>query len=1372
MKKILFTLLTCVAAVSAHALDVNSLRTEDYHNPVGIDKSTIHFSWTMQSLQRSVMQTSYSIQVARDADFGNVVWESGTVESDQSVGVEAKGFTPEAETRYYWRVTVTDNKGETAVSDEKAYFETGLMTASAWGAAQWIKTSTGAPGAEDEGPVTDYEVEVKFNVKQLAAGLIFAASDHSNYYMWQVNTNGSLRFRPHRWSGGNHACLSENAITGVSIKNGEQHTLTIEVTGGTTARTYIDDVLIDTRTGDFAYGEFGFREDYDNGNQLEQAYFDDFIVRSGDKVLLEEHFDGSTCMFGSGTMQNGQFYVSGPAAYAWQQKVAEPVRYDVDYDLTLVNDNASICFSATSSNTYMMWAINTLDVAQPVVRRHVYLNGNLTYSDTPISLSKADLIGKQHHVTLECETPYVRTYIDDVLVDTYQDTQGVLAVGDLGVRVSATGNEREKAYFDNIRQTVYDAGGNPTVTFSEDFEGAGNAFNATDIRDYGGSRQCYMEAAVGGSKRLMQQDGSIVAGMPMFRKAFQLGSAVRRARLYATGLGVYNVFINGERVGQTDDDGKTLYDELKPGATEMKKTVYYTTHDVTALLREGANAIGAEVSSGWWNGAIVHGMYGNKPNAFRALLKVELENGSVVTIPTDLSWRSNTNGPLRKGDIYNGETYDARLEAGQFTPDFDDSDWFGVAVSNDFKGEIRAFEGPAIMAVEALRRYPKTIQIYEGTKANGKTFGAIDVLSELTDQNSFTLKAGQTAVIDLGQNASGWVSFTAKGERGTKLRFRFGEMPNTTGDRGRGDDGPAGSIYTENLRSAEATLYYTLRGAAEGESFHPTTTYFGFRYIEVTTSADVDLTDVIGETVTSAVDEKSSLRTSHPDVNQLYSNVMWGQRSNFVSVPTDCPQRDERMGWTADTQVYSMAGLYNGDTRNFYKKWMRDMRDAQRSDGAYPVIAPYHWGVRYGAAAWADAGVILPWKVYLMTGDKEILRENFEANERYMSFLAAQTGDGYQYNGGLDTYGDWVSYVSTESRYCSVCYYAYVADLMARTCRALSEREGDTYSKKAEQYDQLFLNIKAEWQKRYLSTTKVPTQATQCGYLMALRYNLLPDEQSITRTRTYLHRAIQNNGFKLNTGFLGTAILNQTLTENGYIDDAYTLLLQRNDPSWLYSVDQGATTIWERWNSYTKASGYGPVSMNSFNHYAYGVVAEWMFHYMAGIAPDEAQPGFKHFFLQPYPDTRTTLRYSQKRITSVDADFASDYGSIQAEWQCDGGKEMTYRVTIPANTSATLRLPVGEGLYVYESGQVAEDAEGVTYTGTADGYATYEVGSGSYLFRVSTDDPNGIKGIGEKAKPSRQDVGIYYNLEGMLLPDESAARGIVISGGKKMLKNN
>jgi alpha-L-rhamnosidase len=260
-----------------------------------------------------------------------------------------------------------------------------------------------------------------------------------------------------------------------------------------------------------------------------------------------------------------------------------------------------------------------------------------------------------------------------------------------------------------------------------------------------------------------------------------------------------------------------------------------------------------------------------------------------------------------------------------------------------------------------------------------------------------------------------------------------------------------------------------------------------------------------------------------------------------------------------------------------------------------------------------------------------------------------------------------------------------------------------------------------------------------------------------------------NNGYKLNTGFLGTAILNQTLTENGYNDDAYTLLLQRNDPSWLYSVDQGATTIWERWNSYTVAKGFGPVSMNSFNHYAYGVVAEWMFQYMAGIMPSEEQPGFKHFFLQPNPDTRNVLRYSQKRITEVDADFASDYGQIKAEWQCDGTKEMTYQITIPANTSATLRLPTGDGLYIYEGARLAEEADGVQYIGTSEGYATYNVGSGSYVFMVSTEDPTSIKSVDESASlTGNQREKVFYSLDGKQLPNDSV-HGIVITEGKKKI---
>lgn len=1355
--------------MSAFALEVTNLRTMGYVNPVGIDVQTPVFGWILESDARGVMQQSYSIKVSTDRDFATVVWESGTIQSDQSVDVEAKGFTAQPRTRYYWQVTVTDNKGNVSTSTEKAYFETGLLKNTAWTKTKWIKATTLPQGSAGEAPVIkDYEVEVKFNIKNLAAGLIFAASDHSNYYMWQVNTNGSVRFRPHQWSGGNPALLSENPL-GVAVKNNEVHTLRIEVRDAKTATTFVDGTQVDQRSGNFVYGSFGFREDFDNGNVPEEAIFDDFIVTSNGETLLREDFSNGNALFSSGTVTDGGLYVKGPGTYVWSVATGKYVRYDVDVEMTLVNDNASICFSATEGDTYMMWAINTLDVTKPVVRRHVYNKGGLTYSDTPTNFAKSDIIGKQHHIKLECETPFVKTYIDGQLVDTYRDADAVLAMGDLGFRVSATGNEREKAYFDNLKLTTYDDEGNPHVTINEDFEAPTSLFDGADLRDFGGSKQLYMEAAVGGSKRFMQTDASCLPGMPMVRKAFTAKTGIAKARLYATGLGVYNVYINGTRVGITDDDGNTEQDELKPGSTDFKKTVFYTTHDVTALLNEGKNAIGAELSNGWWTGGISHGEFGSKPLAFRGQLIITYEDGTEETIVTDNTWTSNTNGALRMGDIYNGEHYDARLESDWAKADFDDSDWYATAVSTDFTGTIRAFEGPAVKAVPSLARMPQTTTIYQGTTPNGKTYGAIKVISETSGDaaSGFTLKAGETAVIDLGQNAAGWVSFKALGERGTRLRFRFGEMTNTSGDRNRGDDGPSGSLYTENLRSAEATLYYTLRGDANGESFHPTSSFFGFRYIEVTTSRDVVLSNVVGETVTSAMLERSSLVTSHPDVNKLYSNIMWGQRSNFLSVPTDCPQRDERLGWAADTQVYSMAGLFNTDIRNFYKKWMRDMRDSQNSNGAFPHVAPYSWGVGFGAAAWADAGVILPWNVYLMTSDKQILKDNWNAMERYMDFLSTRTGDGYQYNGGETTYGDWVSFVSTDSRYCSVSYYAYDAQLMAKMARVLSTQEGDSYSQKAEKYETLFENIKAEWQKRYLNTrTNTLKIGTQCGYLMALHYNLLPDQEAIDKAISSLSRNITNNGDKLTTGFLGTAILNQTLTEVGLNDQAYTLLLQRECPSWLYSIDQGATTIWERWNSYTIADGYGPVSMNSFNHYSYGIVAEWMFRHMAGIVPDEQNAGFKHFILNPNPDTRETLPHAQARITTVDADFWSMYGSIKAGWRCDGTSEMTYNVTVPANTTATLVMPVGEGMALYEGGQLVSDVDDIELVSEEDGKTICNLGSGTYTFSVQ--EPTGVHDVFGEILPTETRI---YNLQGMRLPEEAQVHsGVYIKNGKKIVK--
>lgn len=1367
MKKTILLLFLANLCIAVQALTVSHLRTSAMRNPIGIDDESPAFSWIIESAQRGVMQKSYSLKVASDASMGNVVWESGIVESDKSVDVEAWGLTLAPRTRYYWQVTVTDNKGNTAVSTEKAYFETGLMKTDAWGQTKWIKATASESGAGEAGDIADYEVSVKFNIKSLAAGLIFAAKDRNTYYMWQINTlTGSPRFRPHRWNNGSPACLAEIPINEISIKNNEDHSLKIVVTDAKTAKTYVDGVLIDTREGDFAYGDFGFREDYDNGNVPEEAVFDDFKVTSNGNTLLQEDFSSDAIMFVNGSVEDGRFRLKGPDSYAWQKKMVKKVKYDVDVDMTIVNDNASICFSATSANTYLMWAVNTFDVASPVLRRHVYNAGKLTYTDTKLNISKDEIINKKHHVKLECRTPYVYTYIDGTLADTFMDADNVLAMGDLGFRVSSTGKEREKAYFDNLVLTVYDDSDVASVKTREDFEGTSSIFDNADIRDFQGSRQLYMEAAAGQAKRLMQSDGSILLGVPMMRKEFTVNGAVRRARLYSSGLGIYNAYINGSRVGQIDDDGKMEQDELKPGSTDYRKTVFYTTHDVTTLLREGSNAIGAEVTSGWWNGGIAHGEFGDKPCAFRGMLIITYEDGSEQTVCTDDTWRSNSNGALRKGDIYNGETYDARLESNWTEAGYDDSSWHATAVSNDFKGNIIAFEGPAIKAVPALARHPKHIYVYEGTKSMGTAYGMMNETASFDADQPINLKAGQTAIYDLGQNAAGWVTFTAKGERGTRLRFRFSEMRNETGDTERGDDGPGGSLYLINLRSAEASLHYTMKGAAEGESFHPTTTYYGFRYIEVTASSDVTLEKVVGETVTSAVTEMSSMKTNIEAVNRLYSNIMWGQRSNFVSVPTDCPQRDERLGWTADTQVYSMAGLYNADTQSFYEKWMRDMRDSQNENGAYPHVAPYSWGVGFGAAAWADAGIILPWKVYLMTGDKKILRDNWTSMEKYMNWLSAQTGDGYKYNGGTTTYGDWVSFVNTDSRYISVCYYAYDAQLMAKMAAALSETAGDSYAKKAEKYNSLFENIKEEWQKRYLNANRVPRFHTQCSYLMALRYNLLPDEESIARTIKLLKRNILNNGDKLNTGFLGTAILNQTLTQFGMNDEAYTLLLQRDCPSWLYSVDQGATTVWERWNSYTKDGGFHKdISMNSFNHYAYGAVAEWMFRYMAGIGPDETNPGFKHIILAPNTDNRVELKHGQERVTNADANFWSGYGSVRGQWTSDGKGYVTYNVTVPANTTATVYLPCSEGTEVTEGGVRADEAEGVTFVKYENGKAVYNIGSGSYSFSVDVN--SGIKNTA--AADLHADT--FYNLQGMRLDDGSQVPyGVYIHNGRKVIK--
>lgn len=1317
----------------AHALTVEKLRTLSLTNPVGIDKAPT-FSWILQSDERGVMQKSYRIMVCSDSDCSNIVWDSGVVESDQSVMVSPNHtFAPS--TRYYWKVTVTDNKGNEATSTEKAYFETGLM-GTGWDGAKWIRYSKNPLGYIDENEISDYSISCKFEIAKVAAGLCFGMTDENNYYMWQFNTEGDYpRFRPHRWLNNSPSCLEDVDLTGIiDLKNNEEYTLRIDITdNGMLAKTYINDILIDERRGDFPFGRIGFRaarSEYTE-NLYEAAYYDDFDISVDGVSVFTEDFSEGNSTFTAGSVKGGRLYFEGTesAQYCWQKegakgsararltRVADSAKgYAIESDITLMKGNVGVVFAYTASNNYYMWALNCKDYDYPAIRRHVYSNSTTpSYSDTRIdAFTKDEILGKPHRMRIEVIDNTVKTYIDGQLVDTYT-ASGKIVDGYTGFRTHA--DDEGPAYADNVKVTTIGADGNETVRLSEDFEGNAPMFDGT-ITEHDGSNQLYVYTA-NGEQRFME---SSMGAASMFRKEFTAKAPVKSAKLYSSALGIYDVFINGTRVGHVQDDGTTIYDELKPGWTDYAKKVFYNTHDVTTLVKEGGNAIGATVTSGYWAGGICHGQYGDKPVAFMAKLVIEYTDGSKETVVTDASWATYDNGALRKGDIYNGETYNATLEDGWTKAGYDQSAWHAIVSSRDFTGEICAFEGPAARIRTSLTRLPEHITIYEGIKQTGTAYGMVNVVSETSGNSPVKLKKGQTVIYDFGQNMVGWVRVNVKGNAGCTLRARFSEMLNDKGDTNRGDDGPGGSLYLINLRTAKASMYYTLRGDEEGETYSPTNTYYGFRYCEITAGDDIEINGIEGLVVGADNEEGSSLTTSHDAVNQLYSNVIWGQRGNFMSVPTDCPQRDERLGWTGDTQIFCRTAAYNANTAAFYHKFMGDMRDSQRSDGAYPDVAPIAW-VGYGNGAWGDAGIIVPWTTYLMHGDKSIIEENYESMEKYMDWMAAQAGDGYKYQGAGTNYGDWVSFVPTDSRYVSVCYYAYDALLMSKMSQVLSKAPGDEYAIKAAEYEQLYNNIKAEFATRYISN-RIPKQHTQTGYLLALRFGLLPDEASEQATIKALARAISSNNETLNTGFVGTGIINTTLSQVGLIDKAYNLLLQRNCPSWLYSVDQGATTIWERWNSYTKETGFHKdISMNSFNHYSYGAVAEWMYRYMAGIEADEQNAGFKNIILQPYPDTRTTLPQGQERITSVDATVASNYGSIKSAWQLGADGSLSYKVTVPANTTARLLMPVAEGSKVYEGGRPAEESEGVKYEGTTDDRAVFTLGSGSYSFttNISTD---------------------------------------------------
>lgn len=818
-------------------------------------------------------------------------------------------------------------------------------------------------------------------------------------------------------------------------------------------------------------------------------------------------------------------------------------------------------------------------------------------------------------------------------------------------------------------------------------------------------------------------------GMSMFRKLFEVDKPIKKAFLYSSALGIYDLFCNGKRIGHTTADG-IKYEELKPGWTDYRKSIFYQVHEVSSYLNQGKNVLGSIVSNGWWKGGIAFEVYGKPNTAFIAKMFIVYEDNTTDVVVSDESWNTSCNGPLRNGDIYDGEVYDARLENNWQKVDYDISKWHQCAINNEFVGKLEVYSGANVYALTDMRRIP-SVKICDGIVEMGTDYGKVNVIYENNTFTPIKLNKGQSLICDFGQNIVGWTPFKVKGESGTQICVRYAEMLNDTGSKERGNDGPGGKPYYDNLRAAKATLYYTLRGDTEGESYCSAHSFYGFRYCEIISDGDVIVETIDGMPISSSIDDTGFIVTNNNKVNQLISNIKWGQRGNILSVPTDCPQRDERHGWTGDAQAFCRTACYNTDLEPFYWKYLKDLRDSQMEDGSYTDVAPFVTRVGFGNAGWADAGIIIPWNLYLMFGNKELLSNHYASMEKYMNWLSTKSGDGYKYQGAETAYGDWLAYDKCSNRYVSVAYYANDALIMSKISQALSSAADDEYAQKSNYYYQLFEKIKVEFLERYWNP--FPSETTQTTYLLPLAFNLL-DEKKEEKAIELLKERIKDNNGLLSTGFLGTSLFLPTLSKHNLNDEAYSLLLQDQNPSWLYSVDQGATTIWERWDSYTKEKGFGPSEMNSFNHYAYGSVGEWLYRYMAGIEVDENSVGFKHVILQPNFDHRTFFPKDQEKISKVDSHYSSRYGHVISSWDMKDGS-YSYFCSVPVNTTATVYLPS----YINDSQAIdvhVDEEEGVHYLGLKKNKHVFNLASGDYHFNSSISTGDNLHNFMDNSTPN------------------------------------
>ena len=814
---------------------------------------------------------------------------------------------------------------------------------------------------------------------------------------------------------------------------------------------------------------------------------------------------------------------------------------------------------------------------------------------------------------------------------------------------------------------------------------------------------------VTGNGKLQVWEPYGLVSAPMLRKGVNFAKPIKDARLYVTARGIYEFYINGERVSN---------DYFNPGWTDYRYRIMYNSYDVTSMVKQGDNGFGAMLGSGWYSDLNIFTSsnvdpYGIKQSLL-AKIVVTFEDGTSQTIVTDQTWKKYDNGPVTRNGFQFGEDYDARKEVdGWKDGGFDDSKWAAA--------EVFEAPGPAVQ-----------IQAYVGLPIqNNITLEAVSVTEPVKG----------TFVYDFGQNVVGVPRLEGmKGKSGQVVNLRYGEMiyPETIPTKPVAPytvemyKAKKGQVYVENYRGAISIDNYIMRGKKEGETYQPIFTDHGFRYVSVTGLDKPLPKEAVKAVVLESIGKTTSLyETDNANINRLFQNVQWGQRGNFQTVPTDCPQRDERQGWTGDAQVFSAAATYFSlDVDKFYARWFHSMRDNQNTNGSYfnyyPVTGQPPYGYtnnNTGWMGWMEAGIIVPWQVYQQYNDTKVIEQHYDSMVRYMDFLESQANeDGSQVASGI---GDHLAIQSTNIGLTNTAYYAWDAYMMSKMAAAIGK------TKDAAKYAALYEKVKAVFNKKYVNEEgqtvaqytamrwpgmpAMPARPgapkdgdlipvdTQTSYALPLNYGLFNDDVK-QKAVDNLVKNIEDHNNTLTTGFIGTPHLAIALSRNGRSDVAYKLFEQTEYPSWLYPVLQGATTMWERWNSYTIEGGFGPVDMNSYNHYAYGAIAEWMFSQSLGIQRDEDNPGYKHFFINP--QVGGTLKFAKGY-------FATPYGQISAGWE-KTANGYVYRVTVPANTTASLTLDASAIANV----KVLKGAEGVGPFRSLTGKVMAELQSGSYEFEV------------------------------------------------------